>query len=71
MESFVFHKKDLVPDNVKTLDVLEEWDKLKEDLRFTPGDKIRNRNKLGISMIVHSLIRSDQKLIGIKCYWWE
>lgn len=71
MQKFTFHRDDLVPEEISTQELLDNWNPNKEALKYHPGEKVRNKHKLDIVMVVHSLVRTNNKLVGIKCYWWE
>jgi len=71
MEKFTFHRDELVPEGIKTKELLEEWNEKKSDVKYIPGDKVRNVNNLSIVMNVYGFERLNGKLLGIKCYWWE
>jgi len=71
MQSFVFHRDDLVPGDIDTDEKIKAYDQQEHEEKYGRGDLVRNRNKLEILMHVHELVRKENKLIGIKCYWWE
>lgn len=72
MESFVFHRNELVPKNIKTKKDLEKYDsESQEPIVLSAGDEVRNRNNLTHLMYVQKQVREGKKLLGFLCYWWE
>lgn len=71
MEHFVFHRDDLVPEDIDNEEKVKKYKQESEKPLFNIRDKVRNINNLDIVMIINRKIREDGKLVGFQCYWWE